>query len=85
MQKGNWFIFGNLTAAILAGLAASVVFSWAVSCCGIGSQGCEPVFLGVIFSPNLELAAAGDCLDSISVWDLIPPKPAWLGGMQGAD
>lgn len=33
----------------------------------------------------MELAVAGDCLDGISLWELIPPKPALLGGMQGDD
>lgn len=68
-----------------SGPAASFGFSWAVSGCRISSRGCEPGSLGVIFSPNLEWAAAGDYRGGISWWEWIPPKPAWLGGIRGAD
>lgn len=56
-----------------SGPAASFGFGLAVSGCGISSRGCEPGSLGVIFSPNLELEAAGDHCGGILLMGMNSP------------
>ena len=34
---------------------------------------------------RLHSLLTSDCPDGISLWELIPPEPAWLGGVQGDD